>query len=330
MSRASIVIVLTLLLGGAVALAQAPELTPPGDLVEVNGHSLHLFCQGEGSPTVIFEAGLGDGSVNFRSLQSRVARFTRACAYDRAGYGFSEAGPLPRDMDALVSDLEGLLQAAGEAAPYVLAGHSYGGVIALAFAHRNPGAVVGVVLIDSSHPGQLEALQAVPEVVAAQDMEIAGMADLVDAAEAGALPAEAVLPGAPPVLTERLQRVWAELFVRPQQLRAMTSEYDALEAALAQATGNVDIGDTPLIVLSRGIGLEGQLPAEALAALGLTEEVLGRSEAVWNDLQVDLTTLSTHSKRVVAQRSTHYVHFGQPALVEAALSELVRAARGSR
>lgn len=310
-----------------VSLAQPTASTPPGVMVDVGGHALQLYCTGEGSPTVILESGLGDGSITFFSLQSRVARFTRVCSYDRAGYGWSDAGPEPRDMTTLVSELETLLARAGEHGPFVLAGHSYGGVVALSFAHRNPGSVAGVVLIDSSHPDQMTALEAVPEVLAVQDMEMAGMGDLVAAAEAGALPVEAVLPGAPPVLSPSLQRTWAELFVTPKQLKALVAEYAVIEDALAQARGTVDLGDLPLIVLSRGIGLEGQLPADALEALGLTQDVLERFNAVWSDLQADLTTLSTDSKRVVAERSTHYVYYDQPELVVAAIRELVREAR---
>ena len=325
MTKLAVLLAATLTLSTVFAQSGASEA--PGTSIDVGGHSLQLYCVGEGSPTVVFDAGLGDGSINFRSLQSRVAQFTRACTYDRAGYGYSDAGPEPRDMDTLVSELETLLVQANESGPFVLAAHSYGGVITLSFAHRNPGAVAGVVLIDSSHPDQMTALASVPEVMAVQDMEMAGMADLVAAAEAGALPVEAVLPGAPPVLSPALQQTWAELFVTPKQLKALVAEYSVIEDALAQASGNVDIGDTPLIVLSRGIGLEGQLPAEALEALGLTQDVLDRFNAVWADLQVDLATLSTDSKRVVAERSTHYVYYGQPELVEAAIRELVREAR---
>jgi pimeloyl-ACP methyl ester carboxylesterase len=230
-------------------------------------------------------------------------------------------------MNTLVNELETLLVEAGESGPFVLAGHSFGGVIALSYANRNPEAVSGVVLIDSSHPDQMTALEAVPEVVAVQDMEIAGLGELVGAAEAGMLPAEAVIAGAPPVLSPALQQTWAELFVTAKQLRAMVAEYAVIDDALSQARNSVDIGSTPLIVLSRGIGLEGQLPAEALDALGLTPDVLRRFDGVWSDLQADLATLSTESKRVVAERSNHYVYYGQPELVEAAIRELVREAR---
>lgn len=313
------------LLGMAAAQSDLPPA--PGTLVDVGGHALHLYCQGEGSPTVVLETGLGDAAINFRSLQARVAAFTRVCAYDRAGYGWSEVGPAPRDLDSLVGELETLLANGGVAGPYVMVGHSYGGLLALSFANQHPEAVSGVVLIDSSHPEQLTALAAVPEVVAVQDMEISGLAGVVAAAEAGQLPPEAVLPNAPPVLTAPQRDAWSRLFVQPKQLKTVVAEYDALADSLEQASGNVDIGSIPLTVLSRGIGLEGQLPAEALASLGLTPDVLDRFDAVWEELQVDLTSLSIDAKRVVAQDGTHYVHYGQPELVVAAIRELVNESR---
>ncbi|HZJ10260.1 MAG TPA: alpha/beta hydrolase [Trueperaceae bacterium] len=317
----------TTLLLVVLTVAAAQNLPDaPGELVDVNDHALHLYCEGEGSPTVILETGLGDGAINFRSLQSRVATFTRVCSYDRAGYGWSETGPEPRDVDTLVSELETLLNNAGVDGPYVMAGHSYGGILSWVFANRNPEEVRGVVLIDSSHPDQLTALAAVPEVVAVQDMEIEGLAGVVAAAEAGQLPAEAVMPNAPPVLSSSAKQTWATLFVQPKQLRAVVAEYDAIGVGLEQASGSVDIGAIPLTVLSRGIGLEGQLPAEALEGLGLTPDVLERFDEVWSELQADLVGLSTNAKRVVAENSNHYIYYGQPELVVAAIRELVNEA----
>lgn len=322
-------LVRSLLLLGILGVAAAQSALPdaPGEMVDVGGHSLHLLCQGEGSPTVILETGLGDGSINFRSLQLRLSQTTRVCAYDRAGYGWSEAGPGPRDVDTLVVELETLLANGGVSGPYVVAGHSYGGVLALVFAHRNPSDVAGVVLIDSSHPQQMTALEAVPEVVAVQNMEIEGLGQLVSTAEAGQLPAEAVMPNAPPVLSASAQQTWAQLFVQPKQLKALVAEYDAIDAGLAQAEGNVELGTIPLTVLSRGIGLEGQLPAEALESLGLTPDVLERFDAVWNGLQMQFLPLSSDSKRVVAANSPHYIYYTQPELVVAAIRELVNEAR---
>jgi len=321
------VAVIAALTAAAVAAAQ-PDLPPaPGQLVDVGGRSLHLHCLGEGGPTVVLEAGLGDGAIAFTPLQRRIAAFTRVCAYDRAGYGWSDEADDARDLRAVVADLGALLEAAGEDGPYVLAGHSLGGLFALGFAKAHPEDVVGIVLIDSSHPHQMEALAAVPELVAAQDLEIQGLAAAVDMAEAGALPPDAVRPNAPPVLSAPLQDTWARLFVQAKQLRAAVAEYDALEATLDQAAAALDVGDVPVTVISRGLGVDAQLPPEALEALGLTPEVVRRAEEIWGELQEGLLNVSTSSKRVIASRSPHYVHHAEPALVVAAVRELVERAR---
>lgn len=318
-------IVLFSLLG--ISAAQSEPLAAPGELVDVGGHSLHILCIGEGSPTVVLETGLGDASINFRSLQTRLASYTRTCAYDRAGYGWSESGPEPRDLQTIASELGTLLQGAGENGPYVLAGHSIGGLYALGFAAQNRDDVVGVVLIDSSHPRQLEELRAVPEVIDVQDMEIQGLAGIVAMAEDGSLPPELVRPNAPPVLRADLQDQWAQLFVQAKQLKAAVAEYDAIDATMGQASESLDLGDIPLIVLSRGVGLEGQLPPDALAALGLTPDVLQRFDEIWAGLQSGLVSASTDSKQVTAEHATHYIYYQAPTLVGAAIRELVREAR---
>src|SRR5690606_39031613 len=111
------------------------------------------------------------------------------------------------------------------------------------------------------------------------------------------------------------------------QLRAAVAEYDAIDATMGQAAESLDLGDIPLIVLSRGVGLEGQLPPDARAALGLTPDVLQRFDEIWEGLQSDLVSASTDSKQVTAGQATHYIYYQAPTLVEAAIRELVREAR---
>ena len=131
---------------------------PPGELVDVGGHSLHLNCVGEGSPTVILESGLGAMSVDWANIQPEVADTTRVCAYDRAGSGWSEPGPGPGDPQQIAGELHTLLGNAGIDGPYVLVGHSFGGLYVLMYADQYadqyPNEVEGMVLVDSSHPEQ--------------------------------------------------------------------------------------------------------------------------------------------------------------------------------
>ena len=155
-----VVALLVLAVIGAIYQAIATQLDeraypPPGELVDVDGHRLHINCVGQGSPTVILEAANLGMSAHWVRVQQQVADTTRVCAYDRAGMGWSERGPEPRDAKQISSELHDLLaNAAGIEGPYVLVGHSYGGLYARMYAARYSEEVAGVVLVDSTHPEQ--------------------------------------------------------------------------------------------------------------------------------------------------------------------------------
>ena len=154
---AAVVTVLLLAGAGYQAIAgnvDAGRYPPPGRMVDIGGRRLHQLCTGQGSPTVVLESGLGDGLGTWRHVQPAVARTTRVCSYDRAGYGWSDPGPQPRTSRLVAGDLEALLRASGEPAPYVLVGHSLGGLFVRKYAAASPDAVVGMVLVDSSHEDQ--------------------------------------------------------------------------------------------------------------------------------------------------------------------------------
>ncbi len=127
---------------------------PPGKMVDVNGRLMHINCIGEGSPTVVLEAASPGMSAGWVRVQQQLAKTTRVCAYDRGGMAWSESGPKPRDAEQISNELRTLLDNAGIKGPYVLAGHSYGGLYARVYADRHPEEVAGVVLVDSSHPEQ--------------------------------------------------------------------------------------------------------------------------------------------------------------------------------
>ena len=126
----------------------------PGRLVDIGSGRLHLNCTGQGWPTVILEAGLGLGMVTWRGIQPQIAQVTRACSYDRAGYGWSDPGPLPRTSSRIVAELGVLLERSGIQGPYVLVGHSLGGLYARHYASTHLADVAGMVLVDSTHEKQ--------------------------------------------------------------------------------------------------------------------------------------------------------------------------------
>jgi hypothetical protein len=110
-------------MAGRIAASLYP---PPGKLVDVGGRRLHIYCTGSGSPTVVFESGMGFGWTGWRPVIAEVAKRYRACVYDRAGYGWSEAGPEPRSAAILAAELERLLKDSGTPGPYLLVAHSFG------------------------------------------------------------------------------------------------------------------------------------------------------------------------------------------------------------
>ena len=139
-----------------------------------DGRRINLYCQGKGAPTVVLDAGLGEGAWTWRTVQGRIAATTRVCAYDRAGYGLSDPGPEPRDLRALTRDLEAVLTAARIPGPYVLVGHSAAGLTTRLYAYRHPERVAGLVLIDPSTEGQAARLAAAAPGMMKAQMLMAG------------------------------------------------------------------------------------------------------------------------------------------------------------
>ena len=147
-----------LALGLLVAACQSATAGPEGGagrLVRLpDGRAINLVCSGRGSTTVLFESGFGADASAWSLVQPQLARSTRTCSYDRAGYGLSDPGPLPRDGAAVARDLDRALRAAGERGPFIVVGHSAGGLYAQLFAARRRREVIGLVLVDPSVPFQ--------------------------------------------------------------------------------------------------------------------------------------------------------------------------------
>ena len=136
------------------------QYAAPGRLVSVGDHRLHLHCAGEGTPTVVLEAGAANASLSWHKVQPEIAKITRVCSYDRAGHGWSDTGPRPRTPSAIAGELHVLLRNAGIPGPYVMVGHSMGGLYARMFAARHREDVAALVLVDASHTDQAERLPA--------------------------------------------------------------------------------------------------------------------------------------------------------------------------
>src|SRR5215831_9448823 len=151
------ILVLTVIILGVGYQAAASEIDkhnflPPGQMVDVDGHTMHIRCTGKGSPTVILEAGAYSFSTEWYWVQQQLEQMNRVCSYDRAGNGWSDVVEGSRDGLTLVQELHSLLERAGIEGPYVMVGHSLGGVLAPIYASQYRDEILGLVLVDSAVP----------------------------------------------------------------------------------------------------------------------------------------------------------------------------------
>jgi pimeloyl-ACP methyl ester carboxylesterase len=268
---------------GAIYQAIATErderaYPPPGHLVNVGGYSLHINCVGEGSPTVILESALGAMSAHWVRVQQVVAETTRVCAYDRAGMGWSEPGPEPRDARQISSELHTLLKDADTEGPYVLVGHSYGGLYARMYAARYPNEVAGVVLVDSSHPEQFTRS---PEGRAMYEQIRRLGAVIPFLTRLGVIRLFNVYPAHPDLPPQ--QRAQIEAFnSSTRQVATTAAEFRATPETTAQVRSTGTLGDKPLAVISAG-----------------------EQSSSWLELQDQLAALSSDSIHRVVEGATH-------------------------
>src|SRR5215210_70193 len=203
-----VVALLVLAVSGAAYQAIATERAeraypPPGEMVDVGGYSLHIDCVGQGSPTVVLDAGTGEMSAQWVRVQREVSDTTRVCADDRAGMGWSEMGPEPRDAKQISGELHALLEGAGIEGPHVLVGHSFGGLYMQTYAARYPDEVAGMSLVESSHPEQFSYRRVTRDSYEPQ-MQIFAFASLL--ARIGVVRLLFWLVPAPPELPQQQQR----------------------------------------------------------------------------------------------------------------------------
>lgn len=295
-----IVLLMAILIGGLAPAVVRAEFdgfnlaVAPGRRVDVGGYRLHIYCEGEGTPTVIMDAGLGSSALEWLPVQAAIKRYTRACVYDRAGYGWSDPGPLPRTSMQVTEELYLLLQEAEIPGPYILVGHSFGGYNVQLFARRYAHLTAGLVLVDSAHPEQVERFQAPPIDYPSVPKHTAGTV---------------MMTGRPimPANMPEEAAIKAQLLLSRRQARlTIADELMHFEESAEEVRCSGPMPAVPLVVLSRGI-------SERLRADDSIRALL--IEAVWRQLQDELAELSPRSAHIVADMSGHNIHIDQPELV---------------
>ncbi|WPB79151.1 alpha/beta hydrolase [Archangium violaceum] len=232
------------------AAADARDFPPPGKMVDVGGHRLHLNCTGEGRPTVVLESGAAALSSAWAWVQPEVAKTTRVCSYDRAGVAWSEPGQEPHDAAHVAGQLHTLLANAGESGPFVLVGHSLGGLFVRVYADRYPGEVAGMVLLDASHPDQTERLPESVRMQLAVSVKVMALAPAI--ARVGLARATGIFNQLGRGLPERAFEEVAVFSCSPRHLETTYAEMRAWNDSTAQVRATRGLGDMPLLVVSAG------------------------------------------------------------------------------
>jgi pimeloyl-ACP methyl ester carboxylesterase len=314
-----IVALLVLAGAGAIYRAIATERAeraypPPGEMVDVGGYSLHINCVGQGSPTVVLDAGSGGFSAQWVRVQQEVSDTPRVCAYDRAGMGWSEMGPEPRDARQISGELHTLLSKAGIEGPYVLAGHSFGGMYMQTYAARYPEEVAGVTLVDSStEPDQFSQRSEARDSNEPQEQSLAVVPQLAQL-------------GVSLLARLGVLRLLSKLDPAPPELPQQRAQIDALTPSTRQVTTTALEFLAPTQTLR--LGSQGSLGNKPLAVI-----TAGKSEPSWLKQQDKLATLLSNSIHRVVKGATHtsleYDRSDAQA-TSAAIVEVVAAVRNDR
>ena len=315
--------IVLLVLAGAVYQAfserrDRERYPPPGSLVDVGGYRLQIDIQGDGAPTVVLDAGGGRNSVDWSIVQPRVAEFARVCSYDRAGHGWSDPGPRPRTSGRNVDELDTLLDRAGIEGPYVLVGHSFGGMIARLYASLHPEKVAGIVLVDSAHEdwGKLAHMGSTRgRLLEWWRMQLYGLRPVF--ARLGLLRLKNLPNGAGESLPLEVQPVAKALGLQSRAydwLIGLGSDAPESEAQLRSAP---PLPDIPLVVLSSHITHEPWgVPAED-------------ADQYWIELQTGLAGSVPNGTLTISEEGGHMLHLDDPRFVVDSIRQVVEAARAA-
>ena len=273
----------------------AAQFRPPGRMIDLGGYKLHLFCTGSGAPTVVLEHGHGATYLDWHLVQPKLSEFARVCSFDRAGYGWSDPSPQPRLPSMMAEELRKLLEAAGEKPPYILVGHSFGGLDAIIFAHKFPSDVAGVVLVDSSHP----------DVLRQSSWQSRCWLRLMQFTMPFGLPRLRGWCGGGPQESLRIKRA---LNCRSENIRTILREEEAFASAAQEIREMANLASLPLIVVAR----DPATGPDAASAASHTQH------------QRALTELSRDSKFVIAQGSGHDIPLARPEVIVESVRSLIK------
>lgn len=300
---------------------------PPGSLIDVGGHRLHVVCAGEGTPPVLLESGIAASSLSWAAVQPKIATFTRVCAYDRAGLAWSDAPSSPRTFDRLLDELGIVIREVGFTDPAVLVGHSFGSLLVRAYGARHPERVAGLVLVDPPTewivmtPARARMLRGGRSLsrIGALLAHVGVVRGCLALLSGGA-------PGVPrhfvrifgPTAARTLERLVGEvrklptevhpvvqaLWCQPKCFLSMADHLRMFEREAAKMTALAPPPHLPVVVVSSA----GHVPEQLAAHRRLAES-------------------SARGRHVIAGRSAHWVQFDEPELIVGIVGEMVESAQ---
>jgi pimeloyl-ACP methyl ester carboxylesterase len=283
-----------------VVARDAKRFPMRGQLVDVGGYRLHLYCTGAGSPTVVLSGGFTDTLEQWKEIQPEIARFARVCSFDRAGLGWSDAGPMPRSSGQIANELHTALTNAHIPGPYILVGHSFGGLDMRIFAGRHPDEVAGVVLIDSVNPYLFRwdlpgGFRSEARFWLYRHLAPFGITRVLGECRSG--------PNPCPEFVDTWHAMWEARILSAYQARDTNS-----------------FGNVPLIVIARD-------PLHYLMPVDKPERP--EWELQFARAQMQLTRLSSDASFVLALNTGHQIPRDKPRLVVSAVEKLVSQARAA-
>jgi len=304
--------------------ADLAAFPPPGRMISVNGVNLHLDCMGSGSPTLLLEAGLGENSLSWYPVHAKLAQTMRVCAYDRPGLGWSDPIDTEIQPEDVAKNLYTLLNNAGISPPFVLVGHSRGGIYVRAFYHQFPEQTQGIVLVDSTHEqspmhqypyAAWDYRKQAMQIAVAEPLSRIGLVRLLGIADADRRPS--------PLPAEILAAKTA-LQNRTDTAHAVVNEIAVMREGLDPATpppGN--LGDLPLLVLTAGNLVTLDIVAREAERSGKDVEAEKALAQIQQAEQDDLARLSSNSRHIIVRNSGHFIMQDQADEFVGAVSEFV-------
>ena len=275
----------------------------PGKLYDVGGYSMHLYCTGQGSPTIVLDSGLGDDFTIWAKVQPELSKVTRVCAYDRSGFGWSQIRPGMRDANAISAELHQLVSVAGVERPFILMGHSIAGLYLRSYAAHYLNDLAGLVFVDGATPLQDDRVPR--ELVKIQDRQREEMPWQKLLTTLGWYRIKGECTKVPPGFENYSLWIKADSCV-PSQLSAIESELDAEHTSGEETLHAGPFDSLPILIFSRD---------PTVLASNWPPQVSKDSAVVWNQMQEEAKALSNQSRRIIAMGSDHHVQIDRPELV---------------